>query len=190
MAISITSVERERSRATLLSPVEFKLQTDEVSLDEAVKVSVRAKLEGGLVDAFRRATWQEAYAAHDILLRLQFGMSIRSGGQLFGKTIVSAKWVKKGILFWTRDANLTDNVTNMIWAMAADENGYNHFFEDEQGVRDFLFTFTRELSFLPVSLGRGEHRLHAEVFVKWWRHTYIERGQVAARSPSISLKVR
>lgn len=190
MAISVTSAERERSRGTTLSPVEFGLRTREVSLDEAVKVSVRARLQGGLVEAFRRQTWQEAYAAHDTLLRLQFGMSIRSGGKLFGRTVVSAKWVKKGILFWTRDAGLTDNVTNMIWAMTADENGYNHFFDDEDGIRDFLFAFSRELSFLPVSLGRGEHRLHAEVFVKWWRHTYIEKGQASGRSPPISLKVR
>ncbi len=181
--------KRDLSEATRVTVIEAAPTSGEVSPDQGTQVRVRFGLEGGLVEAFNRATWQEAYELHDTSLRLSYRIGIRRKGALLSSSVGEpVRYVKKASLYWTRNPDLTDNVTNRIWAMVVDEEKVPHVFDSEEELKEFLFTFERRV-LVPADVARRvSGQVVAEVAVKWGRHSFVEKGLAKATSLPFALK--
>jgi hypothetical protein len=180
---------RELSGRTFLKSITVTQTSGEVTAEQGAQVRVQFELGGGLVDAFNRATWQEAYDLHDTSLRLLYWITIKRKGRLTGSKLAEpAKFLKKATLYWTRNPDLTDNVTNRIWAMVVDEDKIPHIFDSERKLREYLFRFDRRLLIPASSLDKAPAPLVAAIRLKWGRHSFIEKGEATGTSAPFTLK--
>lgn len=164
----------------------------ELQPDQPADLRIKFKLRGGIFDSFNRAAWQLAWHKHDVMLRLLINISIykKMAGVVSSKVLGPLKFVKKGKLYWTRNPDLTDNITNTIWAFVVDEEDRPRIFDAEIDIKQALFDFDRRISLPPSSLKEEKNTLFAKVQVKWGRHIYIEKGKVSSSSPPFTLEVR
>jgi len=187
---AVTSELKESlSRSTGIDAVIVTQTSGEVAADQGAQFRVRFSLRGGLVDTFNRATWQQAYDVHDTSLRLLYWITMKKKGAFRSSAIGEpSKFLKKATLYWTRNPDLTDNVTNRIWAMVVSEEKVPHIFDSERELRDYLFTFDRRILVPAAAISRVSGPLVAEVRLKWGRHSFIEKGHVVATSDPFELK--
>ena len=178
----------ELSRSTSVRDLAASQTSGGIPSEAGVQLRVRFRLSGGLVDVFSRGTWQEAYEVHDTTLRLLYWIKVKRKGILSTQVADPAKYLKKAALYWTRNPDLTDNVTNRIWAMVVDEEKIPHFFDLEEKLKDCLFTFDRRILVPASALHSGSDELAVEVKVRWGRHSYIEKGHTTATSQPLKVK--
>ena len=181
--------KRKLSKGTVVEALRVTQTKGEVPAEEGVQLRVQFELQGGLVDAFSRDAWQAAYELHDTSLRLLYWLAVRKKGSLLRSQVAEpAKYLRKATLYWTRNPDLTDNVTNRIWAMVIDEEKVPHVFDTEKELKESLFKFDRRVLLTAASLpGKGD-KIVVEVKVKWGRHSFIEKGIARAASDPVSLE--
>lgn len=188
---SPTSEARELGRTTKIEGLTCIASTNRARRDQAVEIKVKFQIRGGLYEVFNRSTWQQAYESHDTLLRLMFriGLYRRTSGFVSSAVVKPVKFVRKGKLYWTRNPDLTDNVTNRIWAFIVTEDGAPKIFDSERDLRDSLFDIERIFSIPSASLKPGKNTYFARAWLKWGRHTYIEKGSTSAKSEPTLINV-
>lgn len=158
--------------------------------NQNLDLRIRYKLRGGIYDSFNRSTWQTAWQRHDIMLRLISKIQIYKKKFLLPVSITGElKFIKKGKLYWTRNPDLTDNITNRIWAFVVDEDSRPRFFDVEDKVKEALFDFDRVITIEGSKFEKGETEIFAKAEVRWGRHIYIERGSISATSPPVVIRV-
>ncbi len=178
----------ELSRSTSVHDLTVSQTSGEIPPEAGLQLRISFRLSGGLVDVFSRGTWQEAYEVHDTTLRLLYWIKVKRRGILSSQVADPAKYLKKASLYWTRNPDLTDNMTNRIWAMVVDEEKIPHFFDSEEKLKECLFIFDRRIMVPASALHRGSEELAVEVKVKWGRHSYIEKGHTTVTSPPFKAK--
>ena len=189
MEAAVQADRRGLSKNTSVGALSAEQTTGEVPLEAGVQLRVRFRLEGGLVEAFSRGAWQTAYEVHDTSLRLLYWVTVKKKGAVLKAQLAEpAKFLKKATLYWTRNPDLTDNVTNRIWAMVIDEEKVPHFFDSEPKLKEFLFTFDRRVLVPAVAVSGTSRGLEVEVKVKWGRHSFIEKGHASATSASLTIR--
>jgi len=52
-----------------------------------------------------------------------------------------------------------------------------------------LFDFDEPIILSASELGKGKHKISAEVFVSWNKHTYIEKNEEKTRSEEIEVEI-
>jgi len=52
-----------------------------------------------------------------------------------------------------------------------------------------LFDFDEPVILSASELGKGKHKISAEVFVSWNKHTYIEKNEEKAHSEEIEVEI-
>jgi len=160
-----------------------------MSIEEDIEIRIKYKLRGGIYDSFTREAWQAAWYKHDIMLRLISHVEVLKKGVPSSSITGKLKFVKKGKLYWTRNPDLTDNVTNRIWAFVVDEDSNPRFFDQEDKVKEALFNFERVITVKGSKIGKGKKKIYAKAEVKWGRHIYVEKGKVSATSPPVEIEV-
>jgi hypothetical protein len=183
------SQKRVLSKSTRIRSLEVGQTSGEVTADQGAQLRIRFKLVGGLVDAFSRDVWQTAYDVHDTSLRLLYRVKVmRKGGLLGSQVAEPARYLKKATLYWTRNPDLTDNITNRIWVMVIDEEKVPHVFDTEKDVRESLFSFDRRLLVPATALPKKGEKVVVEVKMKWGRHSFIEKGTTTSVSAPFSFE--
>ena len=120
--------------------------------------------------------------------RIRYWLKVTKRGTLFSSQVAEPpKYVRKAILYWTRNPDLTNNVTNRIWAMVVDEEGIPHVYDSERNLKDALFTFDRRILAPSPALADGDE-VRVEVKVKWGRHSFIEKGEASSTSEPLVVK--
>ncbi|HYC11925.1 MAG TPA: hypothetical protein VEC02_04610 [Nitrososphaerales archaeon] len=166
-----------------------ELMTDRMSYarGDTVKVSLRFRIVGGLREAFHPDIWTVSWEDFDKILRLTIRMSVGvKRGLLTRKLAEVKKEVRKASFYWSRDPDLPYR----IWAMIVPEDGgpprIPSSVEDAQKeMLDVAKTFE-----LPASdLGRGRHALVGEVYARWGRRSFIEKGEVSSKSRPLVVSV-
>jgi hypothetical protein len=188
---SPTSEAKELGRSTRIENFVCIPSRPNLGKDQPLDVKVRFDIRGGLYEVFNRETWQHAYEKHDTLLRLMFRIGVyrKSTGFISTAVIKPIKFVRKGKLYWTRNPDLTDNVTNRIWAFMVTEDGAPKIFDSERDLRDTLFGIERLFTISQDHLKPGRNVFFAKAWLKWGRHTYIEKGSTSGSSRPFEVTV-
>ena len=172
-----------------ISDIKLTGSKDEYASDEKIEVSVRFSVEGGLRDAFNEASWTEAYNKNDVSFKLKFGVKLTAGGfrkKELGRTIDT---YRKASIFWTRNPKLVNPMKDRrIWVQVA--KNFEPFIRlTEEDVRQELFDFDEKFVFSAGDLGKGTHKLSAEVFASWQKHEFTEPGNVKSHSGELEIKI-
>ena len=59
----------------------------------------------------------------------------------------------------------------------------------EEDVQKELFDFDESVILSASELGKGKHKISAEVFVSWNKHTYIEKNEEKVHSEEIEIEI-
>ena len=170
-----------------ISQITLVKSKEEYSSDENIEINVQFSVEGDLRNAFNEANWTKAYNNNDVSMKLKYGVKLTSGGfrkKEVGRTIDS---YRKAAIFWTRNPKLVNPMKDRrIWVQVA-KNFEPIIKHSEEEVRQELFDFNEKFVFKASDLGKGKHKIGAEVFSSWQKHDYTEPGNIKNNSSEIEL---
>jgi hypothetical protein len=172
-----------------ISDISIVKTKDEYALNDSIEVNVSFKVEGGLRDAFNEVNWTKAYNNNDVSFKMKYGIKLTSGGfrkKEIGKTIDT---YRKAAIFWTRNPKLVNpHKDRRIWVQVA--KNFEPFIRlSEEEVRQEMFDFNEKIVIKSSDLGKGKHKIGAEVFASWQKHDYTEPGNVKSNSKEIEITI-
>jgi len=156
---------------------------------DSITLNVKFSLNGEVRNAFNEKNWTDAYEKNDNQFKLKYGIKIASTGirkHNVGKPIDT---YRKASIFWTRNPKLVNPMKEKrIWVQVA-KNFEPIIKLTEEDVQKELFDFDEPVILSASDLGKGKHKISAEVFVSWNKHTYIEKNEEKTRSEEIEVEI-
>ena len=174
---------------TQISAITLGKEKDEFASDEKITITARFSLTGGLRDAFNEKNWTQAYDENDNTIKLKYGVKLAKGGirkHELGKPIDT---YRKASIFWTRNPKLVNPMKDRrIWVQIA--KNFEPFIRlSEEEVREEFLDFNEKFVFKASDLGKGKHKIGAEVFSSWQKHDYTEPGSIKNNSNEIEVTI-
>jgi hypothetical protein len=96
--------------------------------------------------------------------------------------ILSIKFVRKAIIFWTR----SPKIANRIWISIIKDDMLFYPTTVEEA-RSYLFDVNKIIELNTENLESGVHKLFADIEVTWGKHTYTEPELIFTRSNVINV---
>jgi len=162
---------------------------DTYSIDDSITLNVKFSLNGELRNAFNEKNWTEAYEKNDNQFKLKYGIKLVSSGLRKHDIIKPIDTYRKAAIFWTRNPKLVNPMKEKrIWVQVA-KNFEPIIKLTEEDVQKELFDFDEPVILNASDLGKGKHKVGAEVFASWNTHTYIEKNEETVRSKEIEIEI-
>tara|TARA_B100001765_G_scaffold143577_1_gene91242 strand:+ start:500 stop:1033 length:534 start_codon:yes stop_codon:yes gene_type:complete len=162
---------------------------DAYSIDDSITLNVKFSLNGELRNAFNEKNWTEAYEKNDNQFKLKYGIKLISSGLRKHDIIKPIDTYRKAAIFWTRNPKLVNPMKEKrIWVQVA-KNFEPIIKLTEEDVQKELFDFDEPVILNASDLGKGKHKVGAEVFASWNTHTYIEKNEETVRSKEIEIEI-
>lgn len=160
---------------TRLEPV---IQKGESNIEGQLRLSF--SITGSIRAAFNQSSWEKAYNKHDNSFRLKIGIAIKIKNQ----TILTREYVRKAVLFWTRNPK----VPFRIWIFIVQENVPLYPLSVEEA-QSFMFDVNKTFDVARDHLGRSKNDdIHAEIRVSWGRHDFTKPVEISTKSNSARLE--
>jgi len=172
---------------TSIAGVHITTDKKRYSTEDAVTASLGFRIVGGLREAFHPDVWTVSWEDFDKVMRLSYGMSVRvRRGVLARNLAVVKKAVRKASFYWSRDPDLPYR----IWAMIIPEDGGPPRIPTSvEDAKKEMLDVTKTFEFPAKALGTGSHRLVGQVEARWGRRSFIEKGEVSAKSRDLAIEV-
>ena len=162
---------------------------DRYVVDDNFTLNVKFSLNGQIRDAFNEKNWTDAYDKNDNQLKLKYKIELTSGGlrkHRIGKQIDT---YRKASIFWTRNPKLVNPMKERrIWVQVA-KNFEPYIKLTEEDVQKELFDFDEPIILSAAELGKGKHKISAEVSASLNKHNYIEKNEMKMRSHEIEIEI-
>ena len=164
-------------------------QKDTYAPDENIQINAQFSVQGGIRDDFNEANWTKAYNNNDVSFKMKYGVKLTTGGfrkKELGRTVDT---YRKASIFWTRNPKLVNPMKDRrVWVQVA--KNFEPFIRlTEDDVRAELFDFDEKFVFKASDLGRGKHKIGAEVFASWQKHDYTEAESIKNHASDIEIVV-
>ncbi|HJU80027.1 MAG TPA: hypothetical protein VJ599_10745 [Nitrososphaeraceae archaeon] len=159
---------------------DIKLDTPHKSIGSNATLSLDLDFSiGGLIrEIFSQKNWERAYDKHDNAFRLTVFLDVRAGG----KSINKIKFVRKAVLFWTRNPKLSYRV----WiSIIKDETPYYPLTIEE--AKALLFDVTKTIQLQGNHLEKGENEIKIDIKVSWGKHLYTEPTELNGQTETIKV---
>jgi len=162
---------------------------DTYAIGDNFTLNVKFSLNGQVRDAFNEKNWTDAYDKNDNQFKLKYGIKLTSGGlrkHSLGKPIDT---YRKASIFWTRNPKLVNPMKERrIWVQVA--KNFEPFIKlTEKDVQKELFDFNEQIILTAAELGKGKHKIGAEVFVSWNKHVYADGDKEKLHSEEIEVNI-
>jgi hypothetical protein len=162
---------------------------DRYTVDDNFTLNVKFSLSGQIRDVFNEKNWTDAYEKNDNQFKLKYGIKIISSGLRKHDVVKPINTYRKASIFWTRNPKLVNPMQEKrIWVQVA-KNFEPYIKLTEEDVQKELFDFNEPIILSASEFGKGKHKIGAEVFVSWNKHTYIEKNEIKIRSQEIEIEI-
>ena len=162
---------------------------DRYTVDDNFTLNVKFSLSGQIRDVFNEKNWTDAYEKNDNQFKLKYGIKIISSGLRKHDVVKPINTYRKASIFWTRNPKLVKPMQEKrIWVQVA-KNFEPYIKLTEEDVQKELFDFNEPIILSASELGKGKHKIGAEVFASWNKHTYIEKNEIKMRSQEIEIEI-
>ena len=162
---------------------------DRYAIDDSFTLNVKFSLNGQIRDAFNEKNWTDAYEKNDNQFKLKYGIKIFSSGLRKHDITKPIATYRKASIFWTRNPKLVNPMKEKrIWVQVA-KNFEPYIKLTEEDVQKELFDFNEPIILSASELGKGKHKISAEVSASWNKHTYIEKNEMKMRSHEIEIEI-
>ena len=165
------------------------MDKDMYSIDDSVTLNVKFSLNGDVRNFFNEKNWADAYEKYDNQFKLKYGIKLTSGSLRKHKVGKPIDTYRKASIFWTRNPKLVNPMKERrIWVQVA-KNFEPYIKLTEEDIQKELFDFDEPVILSASELGKGKHKVGAEVFVSWYKHTYIEKNEERVYSEEIEIEI-
>lgn len=148
-----------------ISDIKLGTSHESIRTNETLTFSLGFNIDGLIREIFSQKNWERAYDKHDNAFRLSVLLNVRAGR----KSIDKIKFVRKAVLFWTRNPKLSYRV----WiSVIKDETPYYPLEVEE--AKSLLFDITKTIELESNDLKKGENQIQIDITVSWGRHLYTE----------------
>ena len=175
--------------ASEISDLTLVKDKDVYTTADSITLNIKFSLNGEVRNAFNEKNWTDAYEKNDNQFKLKYGIKIASTGirkHDVGKPIDT---YRKASIFWTRNPKLVNPVKEKrIWVQVA-KNFEPIIKLTEEDVQKELFDFDEPIILSAADLGKGKHKVSAEVFASWNKHPYIEKNEAKMHSQEIEIEI-
>ena len=162
---------------------------DAYSAGDSVTLNVKFSLSGEIRDVFNEKNWTDAYEKNDNQFKLKYGIKLTSGVLRKHDVVKPIDTYRKASIFWTRNPKLVNPTKERrIWVQVA-KNFEPIIKLTEEEIQKELFDFDEPVIFSATDLGKGKHKVGAEVFVSWNKHTYVEKNEQRLHSEEIDVDI-
>lgn len=172
-----------------ISEIGLEKSKEEYSLDDDIEINVKFSVQGGLREAFNEDNWTKAYEANDVSFKIKYGVKLTSGG--FRKKTIGSPidTYRKASIFWTRNPKLVNPMKDKrVWVQVA-KNFVPIIKLSEEEVRQELLDFNEKFIIKASELGKGKHKISAEVFASWQKHEFTDPESIKNNSQEIEITV-
>ncbi len=172
-----------------ISEIELVRDKDEFSSDESISINVKFSVQGMIRDNFNEKNWTEAYNKNDNMFKMKYGIKLVSGGLRKHEISKPVDSYRKASIFWTRNPKLVNPMKEKrVWVQVA--KNFEPFIRlTEEEVRQELFDFDEKFNFSASDLGKGKHKIGAEVWASWHKHDYTESDSVKSNAKEIEITI-
>jgi hypothetical protein len=164
---------------SFISDIKLGTSHETVSSDDIMTLSLGFKIDGLIREIFSQKNWERAYDKHDNGFRLTVLLELR----VCRKTVDNIKFVRKAVLFWTRNPKLSYRV----WiSIIKDETPYYPLAIEE--AKSLLFDVTKSIVLDSNLLKKGENQIQISIKVSWGKHVYTERLELRGETKFVNVK--
>jgi len=162
---------------------------DVYAVNDGITLNVKFSLSGDVRNAFNEKNWTDAYENNDNQFKLKYGIKLVSSGLRKHDIVKPINTYRKASIFWTRNPKLVNPMKEKrIWVQVA-KNFEPIIKLTEEDVQKELFDFDESVILSAPELGKGKHKIGAEVFASWNTHPYIEKNEAKMHSEEIEIEI-
>ena len=157
--------------------------------DDSITINVKFSLSGDVRNSFTEKNWTNAYENNDNQFKLKYGIKLVSSVLRKHYMVKPIDTYRKASIFWTRNPKLVNPMKEKrIWVQVA--KNFEPIIKLTEGdVQRELFDFDEALVLNASDLGQGKHKVSAEVFASWNKHTYVEKNEEKTHSEEIEIEI-
>ena len=175
--------------ASEISNLNLVKDKDVYTSDESITINVKFSLNGDIRNSFTEKNWTDAYENNDNQFKLKYRIKLVSSGLRKHDVVKPIDTYRKASIFWTRNPKLVNPMKEKrIWVQVA-KNFEPIIKLTEEEVQKELFDFDEPLILNASDLGQGKHKISAEIFASWNKHTYIEKNEAKKHSEEIEIEI-
>lgn len=161
---------------SLISDIKLGTSHTSIGANTILTLDVGFIINGLIREIFSQKNWERAYDKHDNAFRLSVFLDVK----VDGKSIDKIKFVRKAVLFWTRNPKLSYRV----WiSIIKDETPYYPLTIEE--AKSLLFDVTKTIELQSNNLAKGQNEIKIDINVSWGRHIYTEPVELHAHTETI-----
>lgn len=168
----------EMSGGSFITNAILSRSQENIRSNEPLTLSLSFKIEGEIKKVFNQKNWERAYNKHDNGFRMNIKIEIKSGR----KTITQSNFVRKAVLFWTRNPK----IPYRIWISIVKDDAPVYPLTIEEA-ESMLFDVNKVIELSGSDLELGTNKLHAKINVRWGKHEYIDPLEINGNSNEIEL---
>jgi len=162
---------------------------DAYAVNDSITLNVKFSLSGDVRNSFNEKNWTDAYEKNDNQFKLKYGIKLVSSGLRKHDIVKPIDTYRKASIFWTRNPKLVNPMKEKrIWVQVA-KNFEPIIKLTEEDVQKELFDFDEPIILSAADLGKGRHKISAEVFASWNTHPYIEKNEEKMQSEEIEIEI-
>ena len=175
--------------ANEISNLSLVRDKDVYASDDSITINVKFSLSGDVRNSFTEKNWTNAYENNDNQFKLKYGIKLVSSGLRKHDMVKPIDTYRKASIFWTRNPKLVNPMKEKrIWVQVA--KNFEPIIKLTEGdVQRELFDFDEALVLNASDLGQGKHKVSAEVFASWNKHTYVEKNEEKTHSEEIEIEI-
>ena len=175
--------------ASEISNLNLVKDKDVYASDDSITINVKFSLSGDVRNSFTEKNWTNAYENNDNQFKLKYGIKLVSSGLRKHDMVKPIDTYRKASIFWTRNPKLVNPMKEKrIWVQVA--KNFEPIIKLTEGdVQRELFDFDEALVLNASDLGQGKHKVSAEVFASWNKHTYVEKNEEKTHSEEIEIEI-
>lgn len=163
---------------SLISDIKLDTPHNSIGTGTNLTLDLGFNVDGLIREIFSQKNWERAYDKHDNAFRLSVFLDIKVGG----KSIDKIKFVRKAVLFWTRNPKLSYRV----WiSIIKDETPHYPLTIEE--AKSLLFDVTKTIEIQSNDLAKGENEIKIDITVSWGRHIYTEPVELRTQTETIKV---
>lgn len=162
-----------------ISDIKIGSSHDSIKSNEILTLSLSFNIDGSIRENFSQKNWERAYDKHDNGFRLTISLDLKVGRNSVDK----AKFVRKAVLFWTRNPKLSYRV----WVSVIKDETPHYPLTIEEA-KSLLFDVTKTMELDSNKLKEGENEIHVSIKVSWGKHLYTDPFELHGETKVVKVK--
>lgn len=163
---------------SFISDIRLGTSHESIESNDSLTLNLSFNIDGQIREIFSQKNWERAYDKHDNGFRLTVQLELK----VCNKTIENIKFVRKAVLFWTRNPKLSYRV----WiSIIKEETPYYPLTIEE--AKSLLFDISKNIVLDSKVLKKGENKIQVSIRASWGKHLYTEPSELRGESEFVKV---